>query len=89
MMAWIGIGFCLPFVLAYLLAGWTGARTQSSILGALAGMLGYCVFMTIYVGALFVRMRAQLFAFIENEVPLLISRFLGLVEQIVQFKDTL
>ena len=85
----IGLGFCVPFVLAFWLAGWTGARSQSSILGAFVGLLGFGALMTGYVAMLYLQARAQLFAFIENELPQLISQFLGMVEQFLQLRDTI
>ncbi|MEO9573928.1 MAG: hypothetical protein ABJ263_14520 [Tateyamaria sp.] len=88
-MAWIGLGFCVPFVLAFWLAAWTGARSNSSLLGALVGVLGLGVLMTGYVAILFVRVRSLLFAFVENELPLFISQFLGMVEQFLQLRDAI
>lgn len=87
MMAWIGLGFCAPFVLAFWLAAWAGARSGSSLLGALVGLLGLGTLMTGYVAILYVRVRALLFSFIENELPLFINRFLGLVEQFLQVRE--
>ena len=85
----IGLGFCLTFVLAFWLAGWTGARSQSSILGAFVGLLGFGALMTGYVAMLYLQARAQLFAFIENELPQLISQLLEIVEQFLQLRDTI
>ncbi|MEO0766680.1 MAG: hypothetical protein AAFS01_12635 [Pseudomonadota bacterium] len=89
MMLWIALGFCATFVLAFWIAAWTGARAHSSLLGALVGLLGFCVLMTGYVALLYLRVRAQLFAFIESELPLLINRFLGIVEQLLQLRETI
>ena len=89
MMLWIGFGFWGTFVLAFWVAGWPGGRAHSSLLGALVGLLGFCMLMTGYVALLYLRVRAQLFAFIESELPLFINRFLGIVEQLLQLRETI
>lgn len=83
----VGIGFCAPFPLAFWLAGWVGSVRQAPILGALAGLIGFAVLMTGYVAVLFMWVQAQLLAFIETQLPLIIDNVLMLLDRYLVLKD--
>ena len=85
----IGIGFCAPFLLAFWLAGWVGSVRQAPILGALAGLIGFAVLMTGYVAALFIWVRAQVLAFIETQLPLIIDNVLMLLDRYLVLRDAM
>ena len=86
-MLWIGIGFCAPFPLSFLLAGWVGSARGSALWGALAGLIGFFVLSVGYLALLFIWVRGQLLAFIETQLPLIIEKVLMLLDQYLVLKD--
>ena len=89
MMFLISIGFVAVFVLAFLLAGRVGARRDSALTGAIAGLIGFVVVLVAYVTVLGLWARAQFLAFVETQLPLIMERLLQIADQIGPLREAI
>ncbi|WP_299612115.1 hypothetical protein [uncultured Tateyamaria sp.] len=88
-MLWVVAGLTAPIVLSALFAAFVGARMQSVLLGLVAGVIGFSATFATSVALMLIWLRARLIAFVETEIPLILSRLSELFGQIAPLKETL
>ena len=82
-------GFVLVFVLSFWIGGRAGARSQSGLMGAIAGLISFLGLLVVYVSALSIWLRAQLINFVQTEMPLILERLVELADQVRLLKESI
>ncbi|MEX0281653.1 MAG: hypothetical protein AB3N13_10770 [Arenibacterium sp.] len=82
MLIWVPLGFVAIFAYSLWLTARIAARRQSAGSAFVIGLIAAPVLWALYLIALAQWARAELRAFLENEVPLLMDRATEALEQI-------
>ena len=85
----ISTGFLAIFLVALWLAARTGIARQSALLGLMAGLVGYVLLLVAYLAGLTLWARAQLIAFIQTELPVLLERLREPLDQLLILRESI